>query len=254
MPNFRAARAIGLVVAVLCAGHPFFIHAQEADATLPVPLETPVAKSSYAIGHQFGSQITRSGLQGEMIDMAALLQGVQDAVTGQDLRVPPEQIEEAMKELQRQMEQKMVALGDKNKAEGPKFLKKYQGLEGVKKTASGLSYRVLKAGNGPKPKETDYVKTHYRGRLVDGTEFDSSYSTNEPAVFQVREVIPGWTEALLLMKVGDKWEVAVPSELAYGQDGRPPKIGPHSVLVFEIELLGIEKPLPAPGAGPAGKN
>lgn len=253
MRIFRAASVAGLVVAVVLVGTGMSAQAQQAEAPLPVPLETPVAKASYAIGRQFGNQISQNGLQGELLDVPALLQGVQDALTGQELRVPPEAIDEAMQELQRQLQQKMLAAGEKNKAEGPKFLKKYQGMEGVKKTASGLCYRVLKAGNGPKPKETDFVKTHYRGRLVDGTVFDSSYEGNEPAIFQVQEVIPGWTEALKMMKVGEKWEIAVPSELAYGESGRPPKIGPHSVLVFEIELLGIEKPLLPPGAAPGAE-
>ena len=122
-----------------------------------------------------------------------------------------------------------------------RFLAENAKREGVKTTESGLQYKVLKSGAGKSPKATDTVKTHYHGTLIDGTVFDSSVQRNEPAVFGVGEVIRGWTEALQRMKVGDKWRLVVPPELAYGPQGAPPDIGPNAVLVFEVELLGIEK-------------
>ena len=134
----------------------------------------------------------------------------------------------------------MEVLGEKNRREGPAFLKKYQAMDGVKLLPGGPLYRVLKSGSGPSPTRTDVVRTHYRGRFVDGSEFDSSYERGEPAVFPVEGVIQGWTEALLQMKVGDRWQIVMPSEMAYGKQGSPPVIGPDAVLVFEIELLGIE--------------
>ena len=124
-------------------------------------------------------------------------------------------------------------------AENQKFLADNSQAEGVKTLESGLQYKVLKSGDGPTPTATDTVKTHYRGKLIDGNEFDSSYSRNEPATFPVNGVIRGWTEALQLMKVGDQWQLVIPSDLAYGPRGRP-GIPPHATLIFELELLGIE--------------
>ena len=129
---------------------------------------------------------------------------------------------------------------EKNKKEGEEFLAKNREKEGVITLESGLQYKVIKEGNGPTPTVANKVKTHYRGRLIDGTEFDSSYKRGQPATFPVTGVIKGWTEALLLMNVGSKWELYIPYDLAYGEQGRPPKIPPASTLIFEIELLGIE--------------
>jgi len=130
---------------------------------------------------------------------------------------------------------------EKNKAAGQAFLEENKKKEGVMVTESGLQYEVLKGADGPKPKESDTVKVDYIGTLVDGTEFDSSIKRGEPAVFGVGQVIPGWSEALQMMEVGSKYRVVIPSELAYGEAGAPPVIEPNSVLVFEIDLLGIEE-------------
>jgi len=143
----------------------------------------------------------------------------------------------------------------KNKATADKFLASNKTKTGVKVTDSGLQYQVITEGKGVLPKDTDRVKVHYKGTLIDGTEFDSSYKRNNPATFGVRGVIKGWTEALLLMKTGAKWKLFVPPELAYGPSGRP-KIPPNSLLIFEVELLEIEaakQPMTAPGTIPHGK-
>lgn len=131
-------------------------------------------------------------------------------------------------------------IGAKNKAEGEAFLAANKTKEGVVALPSGLQYKIIKAGDGPKPTNTDTVTCHYRGTLVDGTEFDSSYSKGEPASFSVGGVIKGWTEALQLMPVGSKWQLAIPGDLAYGSANRP-KIGPNSTLLFDIELIGIKE-------------
>ena len=237
---------VGLAVPALAQG----------DAALPAPLETSQAKASYGIGRQIGRQLLSGGLEADMVDLASLVAGLEDAVAGKEARITQQEFEAAMTEFQQmaqqRMQTKMQALAEKNKAEGPKFLEKYKAMEGVKALPSGLLYKVVKAAEGPSPKETDVVRTHYRGRLVDGTEFDSSYKRNEPAMFPVNQVIPGWTEALQQMKVGEKWQLVIPSELAYGERGSPPVIGPNAVLVFDIELLGIEENPQAevPGGNP----
>jgi FKBP-type peptidyl-prolyl cis-trans isomerase FklB len=141
----------------------------------------------------------------------------------------------------KQMEKQKVA-GEKNRKEAEAFLAENKKKEGVKVTASGLQYKVIKAGTGPMPKADDTVVTHYRGTLTDGTEFDSSYKRNEPATFPVKGVIKGWTEALQMMPVGSKWQLVIPGDLAYGERGSPPKIGPNATLQFDIELIEIKKP------------
>ena len=138
----------------------------------------------------------------------------------------------------------------KNAAGGEKFLADNKTKPGVKTTASGLQYKVLKEGSGPSPKETDTVVTNYRGTLIDGTEFDSSYKRNEPATFQVNRVIKGWTEALQLMKKGAKYQLFIPADLAYGPQGAGAEIGPNATLIFDVELVDI-KPSPTAEANPA---
>jgi FKBP-type peptidyl-prolyl cis-trans isomerase FklB len=210
---------------------------------LPTPLETPRAQASYGIGIQVGRNLLQSGFDGELLDLELLLAGIRDGFGNQQPRVTQEQFQAAIGQVQQQlqskMDKKMQLLGDKNRREGPEFIKRFQAMEGVRALPGGVLYRVLKSGNGPTPTRSDVVRTHYRGCLADGTEFDSSEG-GEPAVFGLDEVIRGWTDALLRMKVGDKWQVVVPAELAYGKEGRPPVIGPDAVLLFDIELLGIE--------------
>jgi len=143
---------------------------------------------------------------------------------------------------------------EKNKAEGEKFLEENKKKDGVKTTASGLQYKVIKEGSGASPKETDTVVTNYRGTLIDGTEFDSSYKRNEPASFPVNRVIKGWTEALQLMKPGAKYQLFIPSSLAYGERGAGQTIGPTATLIFDVELLSIKAPEPAATVAPGVPN
>jgi FKBP-type peptidyl-prolyl cis-trans isomerase FklB len=150
-----------------------------------------------------------------------------------------------MAQFEKDMEQKQKELGEKNKTEGTKFLEENKKKPGVKTTASGLQYKVEKEGTGPQPKGTDMVTVNYRGTLIDGTEFDSSYKRGQPATFPVNGVIKGWTEALQLMKKGAKYQLFIPSNLAYGERAMGPDIGPNSTLTFEVELMDV-KPPPAP--------
>jgi FKBP-type peptidyl-prolyl cis-trans isomerase len=147
----------------------------------------------------------------------------------------------AQKQQERQIKETIEMITENKKA-AEDFLKENAGKEGVTTTESGLQYKVITQGEGPKPKAEDVVKVHYKGTLLDGTEFDSSYSRNEPAVFPLNQVIPGWTEAVQLMNVGSKFKLFLPPDLAYGDRGAPPVIEPGSMLVFEVELLGIEPP------------
>lgn len=199
---------------------------------------------SYAIGLSVGQNMKRDDL-GSEVDPAVILKGLQDGLSGAKAQFTDAQMREAMIGLQTKVMAKRqdaakVAL-EKNKKEGETFLAENAKKEGVKTTASGLQYKVLREGAGDAPKATDKVKTHYKGTLIDGTEFDSSIARNEPAVFPVNGVIKGWTEALQLMKVGSKYQLFIPAELAYGADGAGDKIGPNSTLVFEVELISIEK-------------
>jgi FKBP-type peptidyl-prolyl cis-trans isomerase len=150
------------------------------------------------------------------------------------------------------MKAKQAEAGADNKAKGEAFLAANAKKEGWKTTPSGLQYKILTTGTGVKPKATDTVITQYAGTTIDGTEFDSSYKRNEPAEFPVNAVIPGWTEALQMMPVGSKWKLAIPANLAYGENA-PPQIGPNSVLLFDVELVGIKKPGTDAGAPPDAK-
>jgi FKBP-type peptidyl-prolyl cis-trans isomerase FklB len=204
-------------------------------------LNTTVEQASYAIGLNIGRNLKRDGVE---VNTAAIVQGLLDAISNAKPKLTDAQCQAALEAFDQQMRQVMLAKdkaeGEKNKREGQIYLEANQQKQGVVKLPSGLQYLVLKSGNGPKPTANDVVRTHYHGTLISGKVFDSSVERGEPAVFPVGGVIRGWTEALQLMKVGDKWRLFVPSELAYGPDRRSADIGPNSVLVFEVELLGIE--------------
>ena len=205
-------------------------------------------KTSYAIGTDIGRNVKRSGIE---LDPAVLARGLNDALTGAKLALTDEELQQVFQKLQTDMQAKQQAsqsaAGAKNKTTGDAYLAANKAKEGVKTTASGLQYKIVTEGKGQKPKATDSVVTHYRGTLTSGTEFDSSYRRGEPATFGVTGVIKGWTEALLMMPVGSKWQLTIPSELAYGENG-PPSIGPNQTLLFDIELLSIKAPEGAPAA------
>ncbi|MDB6031668.1 MAG: peptidylprolyl isomerase FKBP-type [Verrucomicrobiales bacterium] len=204
-------------------------------------LKDPKQRASYSIGADIGSNFKRQEIE---IDAKALAAGLNDALAGKTTLTDAEMKETLnnfRKDLQSKMEVKQKSAGDKNVKEGEAFLAANAKKEGVKTTASGLQYKVIKSGTGASPKSTDSVKVHYHGTLVDGTVFDSSVERGEPVTFGVSEVIPGWTEALQLMKEGDKWQLYIPSKLAYGERAAGPKIGPNSTLIFDVELLSIVK-------------
>lgn len=217
-------------------------------------LESVEQRLSYMVGDNMAQQFVRDGVE---LDIIALTAGINDALAGKESRLSEEQVQETIATLQeraqkRQVEEqaeqaKLAAEAvEKNAIEGAAYLAANGIKEGVVTTESGLQYKEVTAGDGATPKDTDTVSVHYKGTLIDGTEFDSSYSRNAPAVFPVNGVIPGWTEALQLMNVGDKWELTIPSELAYGAGGTGGAIGPNAVLVFEVELLELvvpEKPI-----------
>lgn len=199
-------------------------------------IETDVQKASYGIGTQIGNNMKQQNID---IDSAALAMGLNDALTSKELKLKPEEIQQALMKLQEMAIKKQTEVADKNKKDGVAFLEKNKATTGIKATASGLQYQVIKEGNGATPTEKDVVTAHYEGKLIDGQKFDSSYDRSQPADFPVTGVIPGWTEALKMMKVGSKWKLFVPPELGYGASPRP-GIPPNSVLVFEVELLGIK--------------
>jgi FKBP-type peptidyl-prolyl cis-trans isomerase len=216
-----------------------------SPAVLAKKPKTDEEKFSYIMGLEVGSRMQQQFQhQGIDADMELVTMGIMDATSGKEPSLSKEEIQETMKKMSEKMQEKqkemaaqMEAQGKKNEEEGKKFLEQNGKKDGVVTTESGLQYKILEKGNGPKPTVDDTVTVNYRGTLLDGTEFDSSYKRGEPAVFPVNAVIPGWTEVLQLMPEGSKWEVYIPSDLAYGPGGAGGKIGPHATLVFEIELL-----------------
>ncbi|HPQ41550.1 MAG TPA: FKBP-type peptidyl-prolyl cis-trans isomerase [bacterium] len=200
------------------------------------------AKRSYCVGLDIGSNFSQGDWD---LDIEQLINGIRDAYTGTDWKVEKDEmmrvINEYRTELRETQMKKKQEAAETNKEEGEKFLKENAEKKGVKVTESGLQYEILTEGTGATPKATDQVKVHYRGTLIDGTEFDSSYSRGEPVTFGVDKVIPGWTEALQLMKEGAKWRLYIPSDLAYGNRGAGQSIGPNATLIFDVELLEIVK-------------
>lgn len=212
--------------------------AVEIQAADEKPLASQKEKASYGVGINVGK-----GFKSDLIDLDidAFVRGFKDALAGAKPALTEAELEQALTALRADVSKKSEERATGNKKAGEDFLAKNKTAKSVVTDASGLQYIVLKEGTGPSPKATDTVKVHYQGTLIDGTEFDSSIKRNEPATFPVNQVIKGWTEVLQKMKVGSKWKVFIPSDLAYGDQGQPPVIPPASVLIFEIELLGIEK-------------
>jgi FKBP-type peptidyl-prolyl cis-trans isomerase FklB len=227
------------MIIVLCAA--LFLAQGIAIAQSGVSLKTRKDSISYSIGMNLGQNFKQQSLD---IDPAILAAGLKDMLAEKTL-CTQEQAMSVLNSFQQEMMAKVQAerseSGEKNKAEGKKFLEENAKKEGVKVTESGLQYKVVKEGTGVMPKATDKVKTHYTGTLIGGKKFDSSVDRGEPAEFPVNGVIKGWTEALQKMKVGSKWTLYIPSELAYGENGAGPDIGPNAVLIFDIELLEIVK-------------
>jgi FKBP-type peptidyl-prolyl cis-trans isomerase FklB len=205
-------------------------------------LKDQKAKDSYSLGYQYGETFKKQGIE---IDLEIFTAGIRDSLGGTKPGMSPEEIRETLSSLQKRVfitqQQQLKEKAARNLGEGKAFLAENAKKEGVKTLPSGLQYRVITEGTGPSPKIDDTVTVNYRGTLVDGTEFDSSYKRGEPASFHVDGVIAGWTEALQMMKKGSKWELFVPSELAYGERGMG-RIPRNSTLIFEVELISVGEP------------
>ena len=205
------------------------------------PLTTQKDKVSYAIGMNIGTNLHKQSVD---VDPKVLQQGLEDAFAGGKTLLSEDEARATLAQFQNEMRQKqqekMQQAGAANKKEGDAFLAANKAKDGVVTLPSGLQYKIETTGTGPKPTTSDSVVCNYRGTLIDGKEFDSSYKRGQPATFPVAGVIKGWTEALQLMPVGSKWQLFVPSELAYGERGSGPDIGPDATLIFEVELLSIQ--------------
>ncbi|MBM4250707.1 MAG: FKBP-type peptidyl-prolyl cis-trans isomerase [Deltaproteobacteria bacterium] len=215
-------------------------------------LKTDQDKVSYVIGYQIGSNFKRDGLE---VDLNMLTNGLKEALAGEKSPLTQEETQKLMADLDKNLrakaEAQRKAAGEKNATEGKNYLTENFRKPGIKKTASGLQYKVIAEGKGDAPKADDTVSVNYKGTLINGTEFDSSYKRGQPAKFPVSGVIKGWTEALQLMKPGAKYQLFIPSELAYGDRGAGPLIGPNATLIFDVELLSVE-PKATAAAAPAG--
>jgi FKBP-type peptidyl-prolyl cis-trans isomerase len=235
-------RRISTIIAALAMSLPFLTRAAEEEKAAKEELNTPSAKLSYSLGMDVGNSLKE--LETE-IYVAVFARGVEDSFKGNATLLTPKEAGEIrlafFQKRREELAKKREELAAKNLKEGQAFLAENKKKKGVVTTASGLQYIVLHEGDGPKPKATDGVKVHYRGTFLDGTEFDSSIKRGEPATFPVTGVIPGWTEALQLMKVGSKYQLFVPSNLAYGERGSGQRIPPNATLIFEVELLAIQE-------------
>jgi len=205
-------------------------------------LKTQKDKVSYVIGLDMGNSLKKNMVD---IDTEILVRGIKDALSGANPLMTEQEMKETItalqKDLQAKQQEQAKALAEKNKKEGEAFLAENKKKRGVISMPSGLQYKILADGKGKSPKATDTVTVNYKGTLIDGVEFDSSYKRGQPATFTVNGVIPGWTEALQLMKEGSKWQLFIPSNLAYGERGAGGSIGPNAVLIFEVELISIKK-------------
>jgi len=214
----------------------------KAPAPKSLTLTTPKDKASYAIGMNIGNGLHRDAVD---VDPNVLLEGLKVTLAGGKALLTDDEAKAALTALQaevtKRQQEKMQVVGEENKKEGDAFLAANKTKDGVVTLPSGLQYKILQEGTGPKPAASDTVVCNYRGTLLNGTEFDSSYKRGQPATFAVGQVIHGWTEALQLMPVGSKWQLFIPAELAYGARAAGPDIGPDSTLIFEVELLSIQE-------------
>jgi FKBP-type peptidyl-prolyl cis-trans isomerase FklB len=221
--------------------------AAQASAGEPQVLQTEKEKMSYAVGVDTGRNLRQ--LETE-VDLGLLIKGVKDGLSGEKLLMTEKELWATRNATQKEMRRKQTAErqkkastrkmpGEDNKKAGEAFLAENKAKDGVVALPSGLQYKIVKAGDGRKPMETDTVECHYRGTLIDGTVFDSSYARGKPSTFKITGVIPGWREAIKLMPVGSKWELFIPPHLAYGEKGAGRNIGPNATLIFEVELVSV---------------
>ncbi len=237
---------------LLCIAFVSAVHGQEATPPgAPVKPQWLQDKVSYA----FGVNLVHVARQNEIVlNEEYLIQGVRDALYGRPLLLSQEEIAEAMAVHEKFLAEKLKersAFAESNQREGDAFLAKNKTRDGIVTLPSGLQYEVIKAGSGVVPKASDVVRVHYRGGLIDGSTFDSTYDKGAPATFPVGKLVPGWSEALQRMPVGSKWKLYIPGSLAYGMQGKPPTIGPNATVIFEVELLSVETATP-PTTGTPG--
>jgi FKBP-type peptidyl-prolyl cis-trans isomerase FkpA len=234
-PRILAAALVALL-AVACA--------PKDGASGTSSLSTDQEKFGYAIGVDIGKSLSQAQVK-EDLDVVALVDGIEETLAGKEPRLDDETREKVKMEMSRRVQERQqaerTAKAAAAKEAGEKFLAENGKRDGVKTTASGLQYEIVAEGTGAAPTAADKVTVHYKGTLIDGTEFDSSYSRGQPVTFPLANVIPGWTEGLQLVKTGGKAKLYIPSSLAYGERGAGPKIGPNETLVFEVELVSIEK-------------
>jgi FKBP-type peptidyl-prolyl cis-trans isomerase FklB len=230
-------------------------HHAAAKPASELTLTTDKDKDSYAIGMNIGKSLHRDAVE---VDPAILLRGLKDAMAGGKTLLTEEQAKTAMAALQAQVrkaqEEKATVAAETNKKEGDAFLAENKTKDGVVTLPSGLQYKIVTEGSGPKPTASDSVVCNYRGTLLNGTEFDSSYKHGEPITIPVGRVIKGWSEALQLMPVGSKWELFIPPDLAYGPRGAGNDIGPNATIVFEVELVSIKPQITSGGTTPSAPN
>ena len=232
-----------------------FAHSQETEKKVEQPqLKDKKEQLSYSIGFNVGQNVSDKKIT---LNHEYFLVGLKDGLANKTSLMTTDEIKKVMNDLQNELVQKhveeMKAKSEKNLADGEKFLKSNKKKKGIITLPSGLQYRVINPGKGESPKATDMVTTNYRGKLLDGTEFDSSYAREKPVTIPVNGVIPGWSEALKLMQPGAKWELFIPAKLAYGDQAPNPVIGPNACLTFEVELLSVEKPSMAQEAATQGE-
>lgn len=208
-----------------------------AGQGMALELNDDKKRFSYIVGLQIGQQLKADNIE---LDDQAFLAALRDVAAGNTPQLSQSEIQGTLERIQQARASDAEQAGQRNLAEGREFLATNRNKPGVKQTDSGLQYKVIKAGSGKSPAASDRVEVHYRGTLIDGTEFDSSYSRGQPASFPVNGVIQGWQEALQLMQEGAKWQLYVPAELAYGSRGAGGQIGPNATLIFDVELLDIK--------------
>lgn len=203
-------------------------------------IEPQKDKESYSIGFQVGTGMKTDGVD---VNVEKLIEGLRDAVEGKEAKLGTEEMKKLITDLRKRVREAQKKKVDdkvaKNLSEGRAFLAENKKKEGVKTTESGLQYKVIKEGDGRTPKATDTVTVHYKGAFIDGKEFDNTYERGAPEQLQLEGIIPGWAEALQLMKAGSKWQLILPSDLAYGREGQGSRIPPNSVLIFDVDLLSI---------------
>jgi len=237
LKNITVAAGLSIISAGVVFGSSAFAADKKWTTKSKVDLSSESAKLGYTFGAQIAGNMKSQDLDKD-IDTKALFAAIKDVFAGIEPRLSQEDMMAAQTGYQQKQQAKYQALLDENKAKGDAFLAKNGKKGGVKTTASGLQYEVLRAGKGKKPTATDSIKVHYKGTLIDGTKFDSSYDRGTPATFGVSGVIPGFSEGLQLMQEGAKYRLSIPSDLAYGPQG-PASIGPNQALIFEVELIEV---------------